>query len=340
MAARARVVLLAAEGLADRRIAVVARMHHNRVAVWRRRFAALGLAGLDDVPRPGRPPARGEEQLLAAAGRLATGRGEGRCEHPAALLPSASAGAWGDGSSSAGQAARHWRARRALERAADGSDLVSRLLAEQDAGTCLILAGVLLAPRASAIAVVCCSHDIATSDVRSVRRPIGSANVIEFVAAVTRAWRGNGRVHVLIEERGRQRRRSGARPAARSDPPADAASGDPPLRIYVAGSRPAWTVQAELMMVLAGQSAADAPFGGLELLRDHGRRTPGEALACRPQIRPRVPPPARHPPARVPGPMGAAPGFSVASQGANSRPIWWHEPSRRTTPAGSALRSS
>lgn len=52
---RSRIVLLAADGLCNS--AIAARLHCGRVTVvrWRGRFAAHGLAGLQDEPRPGRP---------------------------------------------------------------------------------------------------------------------------------------------------------------------------------------------------------------------------------------------------------------------------------------------
>lgn len=52
---RARIVLLAAQGRSNRKIAELVGMHYNQVAVWRRRYVSVGLAGLDDDPRPGRP---------------------------------------------------------------------------------------------------------------------------------------------------------------------------------------------------------------------------------------------------------------------------------------------
>jgi hypothetical protein len=262
-AARARVVLLAAEGLPDRRIAVIAGMHHNRVAVWRRRFEAEGLAGLEDVPRPGRPPVRGEQELLAAAGR------------PAAAWPTAAAplgAAKAPGLAVAGRrrpAAPHWRSRRALERSADGSDFVSRLFAEQDAGRTMLLVGLFLAPRGSAIAVLSRPGDGgASSPGGCVVGAGGAPSLGGFVVSAARAWRGAGRLHVLVERPGSSRRNRGAGPAA----------GDASLRLHVAGSRPAWTVQAELVVVLTGQAGAESQVGGLERLRDHRRRASGEAV--------------------------------------------------------------
>lgn len=52
---RAKVVLLAGDGLADVEIAARLDVTDRMVAKWRRRFAREGLAGLDERPRPGRP---------------------------------------------------------------------------------------------------------------------------------------------------------------------------------------------------------------------------------------------------------------------------------------------
>lgn len=52
---RAKLVLLAVKGLSDVEIAARLDCTDRMVAKWRRRFAAEGLAGLDERPRPGRP---------------------------------------------------------------------------------------------------------------------------------------------------------------------------------------------------------------------------------------------------------------------------------------------
>ena len=52
---RARIVLLAADGVSSRRISGVVGMHESHVAMWRQQFLARGLDGLRDAPRPGRP---------------------------------------------------------------------------------------------------------------------------------------------------------------------------------------------------------------------------------------------------------------------------------------------
>jgi transposase len=63
-AKRARVVLLAAEGVPNRQIAPLLSMNQHTVAHWRHRFEAERLAGLEDRPRPGRPLVYGHDQRL------------------------------------------------------------------------------------------------------------------------------------------------------------------------------------------------------------------------------------------------------------------------------------
>jgi len=53
---RSRIVLQAAAGLSNQQIAVALRIPEVTVGKWRRSFAALGLEGLRDAPRSGRPP--------------------------------------------------------------------------------------------------------------------------------------------------------------------------------------------------------------------------------------------------------------------------------------------
>lgn len=55
LARRARIVLLAADGLAIRQIAPIVGMDHKGVRRWLDRFRAQGVDGLADRPRPGRP---------------------------------------------------------------------------------------------------------------------------------------------------------------------------------------------------------------------------------------------------------------------------------------------
>jgi transposase len=50
---RARIVLLAADGMASRAIAREVGVMTGIVSIWRKRFAAAGIDGLKDKPRPG-----------------------------------------------------------------------------------------------------------------------------------------------------------------------------------------------------------------------------------------------------------------------------------------------
>jgi len=57
VAERARIVLLAASGQQDQEIAAVMAITPKKVSRWRKRFLALGVAGLEkDAPRAGRKP--------------------------------------------------------------------------------------------------------------------------------------------------------------------------------------------------------------------------------------------------------------------------------------------
>ncbi|MBW6455889.1 MAG: IS630 family transposase [Trueperaceae bacterium] len=58
---RARIVLLAAEGVANTRIAKQVGVSLPTVLLWRSRFAEHGLDGLQDAPHPGRPRVYGPE---------------------------------------------------------------------------------------------------------------------------------------------------------------------------------------------------------------------------------------------------------------------------------------
>src|SRR5450759_3830141 len=53
---RARIVLLAAEGLSTRAIAKEVGVQPRIVSLWRHRYADHGLDGLMDKPRPGKKP--------------------------------------------------------------------------------------------------------------------------------------------------------------------------------------------------------------------------------------------------------------------------------------------
>jgi hypothetical protein len=50
-AERARLVLLAVDGVSNRAIGEAIGMHYNQVGVWRHRFEEFGVTGLDDELR-------------------------------------------------------------------------------------------------------------------------------------------------------------------------------------------------------------------------------------------------------------------------------------------------
>lgn len=64
VAKRARIVLLAADGVSNRDIGSLVDLHYNQVGVWRARYAEFGLAGLDDRERSGRPPVYDHDDVL------------------------------------------------------------------------------------------------------------------------------------------------------------------------------------------------------------------------------------------------------------------------------------
>src|SRR5207344_908166 len=63
-AKRARIVLLAADGVPNRQIAPLVGMNEHTVAGWRRRFESQRLAGLEDRKRSGRPLVYDHDQRL------------------------------------------------------------------------------------------------------------------------------------------------------------------------------------------------------------------------------------------------------------------------------------
>ena len=65
---RARIVLYAAEGMADTEIAARSDTSPGLVGRWRRRFAEQRLDGLKDQPRAGRPRRFPPEQVAAGEG--------------------------------------------------------------------------------------------------------------------------------------------------------------------------------------------------------------------------------------------------------------------------------
>jgi transposase len=75
-AKRARIVLLAAGGVPNRQIAAEVGMSEEYVGVWRHRFEAEGLAGLEDRPRSGRPRTYGHDDRLRIVAAATAARPE------------------------------------------------------------------------------------------------------------------------------------------------------------------------------------------------------------------------------------------------------------------------
>jgi len=66
LAWRAKIVLAAADG--ERTSSICSRLEVSRptVSQWKKRYAALGLGGLDDAPRSGRPKTIDDADIIAA----------------------------------------------------------------------------------------------------------------------------------------------------------------------------------------------------------------------------------------------------------------------------------
>jgi len=64
MVRRCQVILMAAEGVPNRRIAPEVGLNENQVGLWRRRFETERLAGLEDRRRSGRPRIYGHDERL------------------------------------------------------------------------------------------------------------------------------------------------------------------------------------------------------------------------------------------------------------------------------------
>jgi len=77
---RALIVLAAARGRDNARIAADLQITVDTVRKWRRRFAVRGLGGLADLPRPGRPRRIGELDRAAVVALA--------CQLPAAIRAS------------------------------------------------------------------------------------------------------------------------------------------------------------------------------------------------------------------------------------------------------------
>ena len=74
LAQRARIVLLAADGVGTGQIAEQVGTSKQTVINWKNRYRAEGVGGLDDRPKPGRPPVIDEAQIVVATLEAPPGR--------------------------------------------------------------------------------------------------------------------------------------------------------------------------------------------------------------------------------------------------------------------------
>ena len=65
LARRARMVLLAADGVGNREIARLVAASPTTVIAWRERYQARGMVGLNDRERPGRPRTLDHRSIVA-----------------------------------------------------------------------------------------------------------------------------------------------------------------------------------------------------------------------------------------------------------------------------------
>src|SRR6266576_3244364 len=66
LAQRARIVLLAGEGVGTNEIVARVGVSKPTVIAWKKRYASAGVAGLDDRPKPGRPAQIDEVAVVLA----------------------------------------------------------------------------------------------------------------------------------------------------------------------------------------------------------------------------------------------------------------------------------
>ena len=74
LAQRARIVLLAADGIGTGEIASRVGTSKQTVISWKNRYRAEGVGGLDDRPKPGRPQVIDEAQIVVATLEVPPGR--------------------------------------------------------------------------------------------------------------------------------------------------------------------------------------------------------------------------------------------------------------------------
>ena len=74
---RARIVLMAADGMTNTDIAPKVGLSKGMVGIWRRRFLSQGVEGLQDEPRPGRPRSVGDQEIAELIEKTLSTKPEG-----------------------------------------------------------------------------------------------------------------------------------------------------------------------------------------------------------------------------------------------------------------------
>jgi transposase-like protein len=77
IAQRARIVLLAADGLSNNEVADKVGCNQATAVKWRKRFTEPGLDGLPDDPRPGAPRSIGDDKVEAGDRAHVGGQADG-----------------------------------------------------------------------------------------------------------------------------------------------------------------------------------------------------------------------------------------------------------------------
>ncbi len=262
LAQRARIVLLAAEGAGTAEIVQRTGASKPTVLNWTRRYAAEGLAGLDDRQRPGRPRTADDVAIvLATLTPPPAGLGARRWS---SRLLAAQMGV------SNVKVAAVWREYGLRPWLSDG--LCLRADPVLPADICAVV-GLYLGPEARAVAVSrapgarrawpCAAESLAAAltAARAAARPRAAGPSLDrFIEQVAAASPG-GPVHVVVSGTGAGHTGAGHTGAGPAGHPADrrALGGRAGIRLHAAPAPDAWLPLTEVLIgIAAGRSAGPA----------------------------------------------------------------------------------
>ncbi|MDA8324076.1 MAG: helix-turn-helix domain-containing protein [Actinomycetota bacterium] len=256
LAQRARIVLLAADGARTAEIVQRTGASKPTVLNWTRRYAAEGLAGLDDRQRPGRPRTADDVAIvLATLTPPPPGLGARRWS---SRLLAARMGV------SNVKVAAVWREYGLRPWLSDGLSL--RTDPALPADICAVV-GLYLGPEARAVAVSrapgarrawpCAAESLAAALAAARPRTVG-LSLDRFIEQVAGASPG-GPVHVVVSGAGAGAEDTGAGPAGRP-PVRRALAASPGIRLHAVPSPDAWLPLTEVLVgIAAGRSAGPPP---------------------------------------------------------------------------------